>query len=73
MMIEVREQANTHDFKTMTMLQCVASYRCLGKIIDSKLNFKENCAAVCKKGHQRLHCLKKLSYIQVDKTMMSLF
>ena len=28
---------------------------------------------MCKKGHQRLHCLRKLSYFNIDKTMMSLF
>ena len=31
------------------------------------------CEAVCKKGHQRLHCLRKLSSFNIDKTMMSLF
>ena len=28
---------------------------------------------MCKKGHQRLHCLRKLSSFNIDKTMMSLF
>jgi len=33
----------------------VQSYRYLGTIIDSKLNFQENCEVFCKKGQQRLY------------------
>lgn len=51
----------------------LAHYQYLGTIIDSKLNFEENCAAVCKKGHQWLHCLRKLAFFNIDKTIMTLF
>ena len=49
----------------------VQSYKYLGTIIDSALNFKESCKAVSRKGHQRLFCLRKLSHI--DRTTMTLF
>ena len=55
------------------LVEQVKSYKYLGTIIDSKLNFQENCEAVCKKGQQRLHCLRKLCQFNVDKTMMILF
>ncbi len=42
-------------------------------IIDTKLTFDENCEAVCKRGHQRLFCLRKLSYFHVDRAIMKLF
>jgi len=51
----------------------VQSYGYLGTIIDSKLNFQENCEAVCKKGQERLYCLRKLHHFNIDKTMMTLF
>lgn len=38
-----------------------------------KLDFKANCEAVCKKGHQRLPCLRRLSRFRTDKTMMISF
>ncbi len=49
------------------------SYKYLGTIIDSKFNFEVNYKAVCKKGHQRLFCLRKLALFYIDRTMMILF
>ena len=43
------------------------------RIIDEKLNFKKNCEALCKKGHQRLYCLRKLSVFNLDRTIMKMF
>ncbi len=54
-------------------MDCVDSYRYLGTIIESQLTFEKNCENVCKKGHQRLFCLRKLSRFHIDKTMMILF
>lgn len=51
----------------------VLSYKYLGIIIDSALNFKENCKALSRKGHQQLICLRKLSCFHNDRTMMTLF
>ena len=75
MSIDFSKQAHTHDATTIKgqLVECVDSYKYLGTIIDCKLNFQENCEAVCKKGQQRLHCLRKLSFFHVDKTMMTLF
>lgn len=75
MIIDFRRHAHTHQVTTIKgqAVECVQSYKYLGTIIDSKLNFEENCEAVCKKGHQRLFCLRKLSYFHIDKTMMILF
>ncbi len=54
-------------------MDCVDSYRYLGTIIESQLTFEKNCENVCKKGHQRLFCVRKLSRFHIDKTMMILF
>ncbi len=49
------------------------SYKYLGTITDSKLNFEADCEAVCKKAHQRLYCLRKLSYFHIDRTITTMF
>ncbi len=54
-------------------MDCVDSYRYLGTIIESQLTFEKNCENVCKKGHQRLFCLRKPSRFHIDKTMTILF
>jgi hypothetical protein len=75
MIVDFRKHASPNDVTTIKTqpVQYVDSYKYLGTIIDFKLNFEENCIAVCKKGHQRLHCLRKLFFFQVDKTIMTLF
>ena len=54
-------------------VEIVPSYKYLGTIIDSKLNFDENTAMLCKKGQQRLFCLRKLARFHVDRSLMKLF
>jgi len=54
-------------------VDCVESYKYLRTVIDSKLTFEKNCEMVCKKGHQCLFCLRKLSRFHIDKSMMTLF
>ena len=54
-------------------VECVESYKYLGTVIDSKLSFNKNCEAVCKRGHQRLFYLRKLSSFYIDKTLLRLF
>ena len=41
-------------------------------IIDDKLKFDLNTDIMCKKGQQRLYCLRKLAKFDVDKTLMKL-
>ena len=41
--------------------------------MDSKLTFETNCEAVCKKGHQHLFCLRKLSRFHINKSIMTFF
>ena len=38
-----------------------------------KLKFDENTDMLCKKGQQRLYCLRKLARFNVDKSLMKLF
>ena len=75
MFIDFRRQAHSQEALTIKgqIIEQVTSYKYLGTVIDSTLNFDLKCEAVCKKGHQRLHCLRKLSSFNIDKTMMSLF
>ncbi len=54
-------------------IEVVQSYKYLGTVIDDKLNFVANCEAVCKRGQQRLHCLRKLSRFYIDQTIMTMF
>ncbi len=54
-------------------LEVVDNYKYLGTIVDNKLNFTCHSDALCKKGQQRLSCLRKLSKFQVDKSLMILF
>ena len=71
------------DFRTSTVdhitttikgqdVDCVESYKYLAIVIDSKLTFNLNCEMVCKKGHQRLSCLRKLDTFHIDRHMLSL-
>lgn len=54
-------------------VKSVNTYKYLGTIIDSKLNFEANCEVVCKKEQQSLFCLRKQSSLNIDRTMMTLF
>ena len=72
MFIDFRRQAHSQEALTIKG-QTIKPHKYLGTVIDSTLNFDLNCEAVCKKGRQRLHCLRKLSSFNLDKTMMSLF
>ncbi len=75
MIIDFRKQAHPHEVTSIISqkIESVQSYKYLGTIIDSKLNFEVNCEAVCKKGHKRLFCLRKLAHFHIDRTMMILF
>ena len=67
MFIDFRRQAHSQEALTINgqTIEQVTSYRYLG----TRYLYE----AVFKKGLQRLHCLKKLSSFNIDKTMMSLF
>lgn len=54
-------------------IEVAQSYKYLETVIDEKLNFVANCEAVCKKGQQRLHCLRKLLCFHTDQTIMTMF
>ena len=51
----------------------MTNYKYLGTTIDNKLKFDINCEKLCKKGQQRLHCLRKLAKFQFDRSLMKLF
>lgn len=75
MVFDFRRKVHTHEVTLIKgqAVECVQSYKYLGTIIDSKLDFNLNCEAVCKRGHQRLSCLRKLSRLNIDRTIMILF
>ncbi len=54
-------------------VECVDSYKYLGTTIDNRLCFDVNSGVLCKKGQQRLYCLRKLRSFNVDRTLMELF
>ena len=54
-------------------VELVTTYKYLGTIIDNRLKFDSNTEMLCKKGQQRLFCLRKLAKFQVDKSLMILF
>ncbi len=54
-------------------IEVVTEYKYLGSIIDDKLCFESNTSLLCKKGQQRLYCLRKLAKFNVDKTLLTLF
>ena len=54
-------------------MEVFKEYKYLGSIIDDKLCFEPNTSLLCKKGQQRLYCLRKLAKFNVDKTLMTLF
>lgn len=75
MVIDFRRNANTLEtimIKRQTIKQ-VHSYKKLRTIINSMLNFEENCEDVCQMGRHWLFCLWNLSCFHIDRTMMTLF
>jgi hypothetical protein len=54
-------------------VQLVHNYKYLGVVIDDRLNFSENVHHVYVKCIKRLHHLRILNNIKVDKTLLSLF
>ena len=54
-------------------VETVSNYKYLGTIIDDKLKFDENTDSLCKKGQQRLYCLRKLAKFNIDKNLMKMF
>lgn len=75
MLIDFRRKPHRHEVTLIKgqTIEYVQTYKYLGTIIDSKLSFEENCEMVCKKGQQRLHCLRKLAYFHIDRTLMNMF
>ncbi len=55
------------------MVEWASSYKYLGLIIDNKLCFDTHVEAVCKKGQQRLHCLRRLSTFNISRTLMTMY
>ena len=54
-------------------VEVVNSYKYLGVIIDDKLSFSDNAQHVYKKGIQRIHYLRILKDINVDRKILCLF
>ena len=55
------------------ILETVDKYKYRGTIFDNKLTFEANCEAVFKKANQHLYCLRKLSYLHIDRTLLTIF
>ena len=51
----------------------VDTYRYLGVVFDSKLNWKENINSVLKKVNSRMYCMKKLRSFGVNSDMLVTF
>ena len=54
-------------------VETVEEYKYLGTMIDSKLTWNSNTAAIYKKGQQRLHFMRRLRKYNVEKSVMILF
>lgn len=75
MCIDFRHKACTPSLTNINGqdIEIVQQYKYLGSIIDDKLSFNSNTDMLCKKGQQRLYCLRKLARFQVDKSLMTMF
>ena len=51
----------------------VETYKYLGVVFDSKLNWKENINSVLKKVDTRMHCLRKLRSFGVNSGILVTF
>ncbi len=54
-------------------VETVETYKYLGTVIDNNLNGRKNAERIYKKAIQRLYFVRKLKYVNVDKTIISLF
>ena len=54
-------------------MERVETYKYLGVVFDSKLNWKENINPVLKKVNMRLYCLRKLRSFGVNSSMLVTF
>ena len=75
MCIDFRRSEPAHQSTVINgqIVDLVTTYKYLGSIIDNRLKFDVNTEMLCKKGQQRLFCLRKLAKFQVDKSLMILF
>ena len=75
MFVDFRKDRN--EYETLSIknedVKVVRSYKYLGVYIDDQLNFSENAQYLFKKGIQRIHFLRLLNNMNVDKQIMSLF
>ena len=75
MFVDFRKDRN--EYETLSIknedVKVVRSYKHLGVYIDDQLNFSENAQYLFKKGIQRIHFLRLLNNMNVDKQIMSLF
>ena len=53
----------------------VTSYKYVGTAFDSKHKLNVNCEkkGLCKKGQQRLFCLRRLAKFEIDKSLIRMF
>ena len=54
-------------------IEIVQTFKYLGTVLDSKLNFSDNTDHITKKAQQRLRLLRKLSSFNVSKKALSMF
>ncbi len=67
---------STHDKQTSINgvgIESIEQYMYLDTVLDNKLSFSPNTEVLCKRGQQRLYCLRKLRSFNVDKTLMCMF
>ena len=57
----------------MIKVEIVHSLKYLGTILEGKLKWDLNTDAITKKGHQRLHLLRKLRSFNVDLNILKRF
>ena len=75
MIMDFRKDRNEYSLLTIKNedVDLVHSYKYLGVHVDDQLTFKENIQHVYRKCIQRVHHLRILNNIDVDKTILSLF
>ncbi len=57
----------------MELVLRVLNSKYLGTVLDNKLSFSPNTEVLCKRGLQRLYCLRKQRSLNLDKTLMCMF
>jgi hypothetical protein len=75
MIVDFRRQGHAHGAIQIhgEPVEIVHSYKYLGTIFEDTLKWDLNTEAIAKKGHQRLHLLRKLRSFNVDSTILKLF